>query len=330
MTDSESSGTEEVAACFPGLPIPYSVFKRHVRNCKQPECFSAGMGRRGGVRMHADAGDRDEGGARKGPHWIQLSMPRTRSVVYYPEELAHEGHTADRESVLVTHANLRLVCSCPSPPCCLPSLLNRLCATYNRCSLDHEITQHRGHLSSDQARYYFTLGNLNMTPSKVKIVSSLIKAMGLLLAMLIAGLVGYLVRQCRPCQQPSSGGGGAAGNTSSQPLTFTLDTGELSGLEIVLLCAILAVTLGALACLFRPTLSHLIERHLFTPNLPTTDPLLLSTAELADSCSADARQRRRHSHDLDEVELDPDTDGGGAAAIEHHLRPPSPLHVRLN
>lgn len=316
MTDSgdESSGTEEFVRSFPGLPIPYSVFKKHVRNCKQPACFHLEMGKQGSGKLIADAGDR----SRNGPHWLQLCLPRTRSVVHYPEDRAHEGHLADRESVLVTHASLRLTCSCSSPPCCLPSLLERLCATYNSCSFDNHIQYHKGHLSADHTRYYMTFGNLAMTPSKVKLVSALIKAMGLLLAMLIAGLVGYLIRPCAPCRQALGGA------NTSQALTLTLDTGELSGLEIVLLCAILAVTLGALACLFRPTLAHLMEKHLFSANLPTT-PLL--PPELAEECAARRRRRGSNSEMVDE---EVDLGGGGPAGIEQQMRPPSPLHVRLN
>lgn len=321
MTDSgnESSGTEDWVRSYPGLPIPYSVFKRHVRNCKQPDCFHLQMGKRGSGKLLADAGDR----SRQGPHWIQLCLPRTRSVVHYPEEQAHEGHSADRESVLVTHASLRLTCSCSSPPCCLPSLLERLCAAYNSCSFDNHLQYHRGHLSADHTRYYLAFGNISMAPSKVKLVSALIKTMGLLLAMLIAGLVGYLARPCVPCRQAL--GANASSSPPSQPLTLTLDTGELSGLEIVLLCAILAVTLGALACLFRPTLAHLMEKHLFSANLPTT-PLL--PPELAQECAARWRRRGSNGQAVDEAEVD--LGGGGPQGIELEMRPPSPLHVRLN
>lgn len=322
MTDSgdESSGTEHFVRSYPGLPIPYSVFKQHVRRCKQPECFHLAIGRLGRGKLLADAGDR----SRNGPHWIQLCLPRVRSVVHYPEEQAHEGHSADRESVLLTHASLRLTCSCSSPPCCLPSLLERLCAAYNSCSFDHYLPYHRGHLSADHSRYYMTFGTLSMAPSKVKLVSALIKTMGLLLAMLIAGLVGYLARPCAPCRTII--GGPNASAAPSQPLTFTLDTGTLSGLEIVLLCAILAVTLGALACLFRPTLAHLMEKHLFTPNLPTTTTPLLPT-ELAQECAARWRRRGSNGQPVDE---EVDLGGGGPEGVEHQMRPPSPMHVRLN
>lgn len=306
MTDSDGSETElRMMSSFPteGLPIPVSALRRHVRACKQSRCFAHDMVGHGGVTMQADA---SSGGEQK--HWLQLSLPRTRSVVYYPDEEAHEGHRGDRESILVTYANLRLTCSCFRPSCCLPSLLDRLCATYNCCAFDHDITQHKGHLSSDEARYRLIFGTYSMAPSKVKIVSSLLKAMGLVLALIIAGLAGYLIRPC-PGRTTTIGGGVVAGTNDSaappqQPLTLSLDTGTLSGLEIILLCAILAVTLGALACLFKPTISHLIEQYLLDQSRLASP--LLSLAH------------------------DDDLGGGGPEGIEHQLRPPSPSRVRLN
>lgn len=286
MTDSgdESAGA---GSNFPGLPIPYSALKRHVRYCEQPRCFAQDMSGPGAIKMLADA-------TKGRKHWLQLAMPKTRSVVYHPDEEAHQGHRADRESILVTHAILRLTCSCSSPACCLPSLLNRLCANYNRCAFDHDIVVHRGHLSSDRYRSM-------AAPARVKLIASLLKAAGLVLALFIAGLTGYLVRRY-PSPAQGTGGGAIANATGlppQQPLTLTLDTGTLSGLEIILLCAILAVTLGALSCLFRPTVTHLLEQYLLS------QPPLLTAEQV-------------------------DLGGGGPPGIETQLRPPSPSRVRLN
>lgn len=321
--EMDSGSDSEWEARYPGLPIPVSSLRRHILRCRQPNCFAAqlGSGDRHSLRLLADSGRgtvaaaaAEDGDGVRGPHWLQLSMPRTRSVVYHPEEEAHEGHLADRESVLVTHASLRLVCSCPRPACCLPSLLNRLCEIFNRCHFDHGVSYHRGHLSTERLTRY--LDEPDMPSTRARLVASGIKALGLVLAMLISGLVGYLAGSCPPSPPANlsiTASGGGPGGVNTLPLSFTLDTGSLSGLEVVLLCAVLALTVGALACLFRSPVSRWLENWLLVSGGGDVNPPLL------------ARGRRENQED-DVVVGD---DEPPADAV-HVLRPPSPLHWRLN